>query len=242
MTEGEWLVCADATPMLEFLRGKASDRKLRLFAVACCRRIWPLLLDQSSRNAVDVAERLADGAASEIEVAAASEALAVDTDRKGCGSDARENADAYAAEAASKAIGETTYAHAAAWCAAWEAVTAMNPWDADCYDGERWKAREAIITTAADAEALAQRHLLREFFGNPFRPVSSFHSWLAWNDGAIRKMAQTIYDTRAFDRLPLLADALEDAGCDSREILDHCRSGGEHVRGCWVVDLLLGKK
>ena len=66
-------------------------------------------------------------------------------------------------------------------------------------------------------------------------------SWLAWNDGAIRKMAQAIYDARAFDRLPLLADALEDAGCTDAAILSHCREPGEHVRGCWVVDLLLGK-
>ena len=66
-------------------------------------------------------------------------------------------------------------------------------------------------------------------------------SWLAWNDGAIRKIAQTIYDARAFDRLPLLADALEDAGCTDAAILSHCREPGEHVRGCWVVDLLLGK-
>jgi hypothetical protein len=82
---------------------------------------------------------------------------------------------------------------------------------------------------------------LREIFGNPFcaTPVSS--SWLAWHGGAIPKMAQSIYDSRAFDRLPLLADALEDAGCDNADILSHCRMPGEHVRGCWVVDLLLGK-
>jgi len=66
-------------------------------------------------------------------------------------------------------------------------------------------------------------------------------SWLAWNDGAIPKIAQVIYDNRAFDHLPLLADALEDAGCDDADILSHCRTPGEHVRGCWVVDLLLGK-
>ena len=70
----------------------------------------------------------------------------------------------------------------------------------------------------------------------------SVSSWLAWNDGAIRKMAQVIYDDRAFDRLPLLADALDDAGCTDAAILGHCRGGGEHVRGCWVVDLLLGKQ
>ena len=83
--------------------------------------------------------------------------------------------------------------------------------------------------------------ILRDVIGNPFRSVSVLPSWLAWNDGAIRKMAQAIYDGRAFDRLPLLADALEEAGCADADILSHCREPGEHVRGCWVVDLLLGK-
>ena len=82
---------------------------------------------------------------------------------------------------------------------------------------------------------------IHDVLGNPFRPISHNSSWLAWNDGTIPKMAQVIYDARAFDRLPLLADALEDAGCTDADILSHCRTPGEHVRGCWVVDLLLGK-
>ena len=87
-----------------------------------------------------------------------------------------------------------------------------------------------------------QASVFRDIFGNSFRPVSVHNSsWVAWNDGAIPKMAQVIYDDRAFNRLPLLADALEDAGCDDADILSHCRTPGEHVRGCWVVDLLLGK-
>jgi hypothetical protein len=65
--------------------------------------------------------------------------------------------------------------------------------------------------------------------------------WLAWNDGIVPKLAQAIYDDRVFDRLPILADALEEAGCTNADILNHCRQPGEHVRGCWVVDLLLGK-
>ncbi len=84
--------------------------------------------------------------------------------------------------------------------------------------------------------------MLRDIFGNPFRPVALDSSLLAWNDGTVRKMALVTYDERAFDRLPLLADALEDAGCSEAEILAHCRGPGPHVRGCWVVDLLLGKK
>jgi hypothetical protein len=64
---------------------------------------------------------------------------------------------------------------------------------------------------------------------------------LTWNDRCVGKLAQAIYDEQAFDRLPILADALEEAGCTDADILNHCRSGGEHVRGCWVVDLVLGK-
>jgi hypothetical protein len=66
-------------------------------------------------------------------------------------------------------------------------------------------------------------------------------SWHVWNGGSIPKLAQSIYTDRAFDRLPILADALEEAGCDNADILEHCRSGGEHVRGCWVLDLILRK-
>jgi hypothetical protein len=76
---------------------------------------------------------------------------------------------------------------------------------------------------------------------NPFRLVSVDPSWLEWDGGTAPRLAAAIYDERAFDRLPILADALEDAGRTDADILGHCRSGREHVRGCWVVDLLLGK-
>jgi hypothetical protein len=84
--------------------------------------------------------------------------------------------------------------------------------------------------------------LLRDIFGNPFRPIAINSALLAWNDGTVQKIAQGIYDKRAFDLMLILADALEEAGCTEQDILAHCRSGGEHVRGCWVVDLLLGKE
>jgi hypothetical protein len=80
---------------------------------------------------------------------------------------------------------------------------------------------------------------VRDIFGNPFRPVT-FNP--AWRTSNVTALAQAIYDDRAFDRLPILADALEDAGCDRVDILNHCRQPGEHVRGCWVVDLVLGKE
>jgi hypothetical protein len=92
-----------------------------------------------------------------------------------------------------------------------------------------------------EARLAASACLLRDSIGNPFRPVSLDPSWRAWNGGAVRKMAESIYEERRFADLPILADALEDAGCADAAILALCRGPGEHVRGCWVVDLLLGK-
>ena len=80
--------------------------------------------------------------------------------------------------------------------------------------------------------------IMRDIVGNPFRPVSFDPSW---GTSSVLALAQGIYVDRAFDRLPILADALEDAGCDHPDLLGHLRSGGPHVRGCWAVDLILGK-
>lgn len=100
-----------------------------------------------------------------------------------------------------------------------------------------------------EREAMAQCQLAHDIFGNPFHPVTIDPAWLAWNNGTIVKLAQTIYDERELPsghldtgRLAILADALEDAGCTNADILAHCRSAGPHVRGCWVVDLLLCKE
>jgi hypothetical protein len=79
---------------------------------------------------------------------------------------------------------------------------------------------------------------VRDIFGNPFRPITADPKWLT---SAVVGLAQAIYDERAFDRLPILGDALEESGCDVTDVLEHCRQPGEHVRGCWVVDLLLNK-
>lgn len=80
--------------------------------------------------------------------------------------------------------------------------------------------------------------LIRCVFGNPFHPVG-FDP--AWRTPSLTAVAQAIYAERRFADMPILADALEEAGCTSADILDHCRNGQEHVRGCWVVDLILGK-
>ncbi len=84
--------------------------------------------------------------------------------------------------------------------------------------------------------------LIRDIFGNPFRPSTIAPERPTWNNGTVPKLAQTIYDDRRYDIMPILGDALEDAGCTDVQILDHCRGPGPHVRGCWVVDLILGKE
>ena len=92
------------------------------------------------------------------------------------------------------------------------------------------------------AESIAQCHLLRDIFWTPYRRTTANADWLTRNDNTVKKIAEGIYVGRAFDRLPILADALEDAGCDNADILAHCRGPGPHARGCWAIDLLLGKE
>jgi len=102
---------------------------------------------------------------------------------------------------------------------------------------EKKRSRAARAVRRETAES--QVSLLRCIFGNPFHPPTLDSSWLS---STVRNLAQAIYDDRRFTDLPILADALLDAGCDNDDILTHCRSEGSHVRGCWVVDLLLDKK
>ena len=96
--------------------------------------------------------------------------------------------------------------------------------------------------TSDASEMDYQAAMIRDVVGNPFRPVTIDRACLAWNYGTVPKLAEAIYTDRAFDRLPILADALEDAGCTDPDILEHCRGPGPHVLGCWVVDLLLGRE
>jgi hypothetical protein len=92
---------------------------------------------------------------------------------------------------------------------------------------------------ASAEERQAQSAFLRDIFGNPFRPVVLAPAWLTPD---VIGLARALYEERAFGQLPVLGDALEEAGCAAEPILEHCRQGGEHVRGCWVVDAVLGQK
>jgi hypothetical protein len=251
MTEQEWLNCSDPTPMLEFLRGKASARKLRLFACACCRR-FRMSPDKGGRTgaAVHAAERFADGLCNEKEMRAA---------RAGAMQDVvwlqewalSESADKGLLEVARAAVettrvgwvwkrraawhaasGAAAMAQQSAWIAPWDAPEAETGWEAP------W---EPHRETARASERRAQAGLISCIIGNPLRPISLPATVLSWKDGAIPRLAQTIYDERVFDCLPSLADALEEAGWTEATLLAHCRQQGPHARGCWPVDLILGK-
>ena len=222
MTEAKWLACTDPQKMLEFLRGKVSGRRLRLFAVACCRRTWDLLNDERYRKAVETSERFADGVATRQELR-----------------DAHAFIDAICALAADGHFDDVVvYYCLTAVCDA----TAEQP---DFASSCCWNAHQAIYRQAedrsgvAEAESGRQCDFLHDIFGNPFRPVTVEPRW---RTPGLVALARTIYEGRTFDRMPVLADALEEAGCSDTDILAHCREPGEHVRGCWVLDRLLGRE
>jgi hypothetical protein len=220
------MACGDIRTLLEYMTGRASSRKFRLFACACCRRIWHLL-GERCRYAVGVAERYADGLAADAEVEVAR------WDVNACCTETALTSGlpakySWAYSAARLVLFDTPFwkpnaAEQWTFGAAWTAAEAA--WRHDGGDGPTDEARYQLA-------------LLRDVFENPYQP--------GWVDPAVLtptvvSLAQAIYDDRAFDRLPILADALQVAGCDQPDILAHCRGPGPHVRGCWAVDLLLGK-
>src|SRR5262245_58915417 len=215
MTEVEWLACQDVQQLLEYLVGRASDRKFRLFGCACCRRIWQLLADERSRRAVSIAERYADGLASEEEMNDVRQEMVACRREEAL----RPQSNAlygWAYGSAGAVLFETPFwkpnaASQGAFTAAWTAAEAA------------WRANGE---SGPNAEARRQLPLLRDVFENPYRPSWVEPAWLAWKDCTMIKLAQAIYDDRMFDHLPILADALEEAGCDDDDILAHCRSAG----------------
>src|SRR5262249_20240807 len=97
-------------------------------------------------------------------------------------------------------------------------------------------------TSESEGERQAKCNLIRDLFNNLLVPVTVPPAVLAWNDGAIGKLARAIYDEYRFGDLPILADALEEAGCIDRALLAHCRQAGLHAKGCWAVDLCSGRE
>jgi hypothetical protein len=222
MTEQEWLDGTDPTKMMRHLATKADKRRSMLFACACQRR----LSHQSDcqRQLLETMEQDADGQATPSDVLRTLQDIGDDVDL------------VYVTSSVGKsdwAISESLDS------AAFVADAVLG--DSVMREGGVTEALKPDLARKAvyDAEKGVQCTLLRDIFGNPFRPVTLNPVWQTSN---VTALAQSIYDDRAFDRLPILADALEDAGCDNADILNHGRQPGEHVRRCWVVDLVLGKR
>jgi hypothetical protein len=265
MTEAQWLNCGDADSMLRFLGGRGPpragllgwlrrerdvsqltpqneqklrlrERKLRLLACACCCRIAGLLVDPRSLRALDIAELHAAGRASEADLIAAREEARAAYETVFARGSVPHLPSLYTTPGgptrawihAARAVLDATQGAAA------EAISAANAaaWSVGAdYDNLEW-ARQAM-------SAAVQVALIRDIFGNPFREVLPDPAWLRWNDGTVPRIARGISDEGRFADLPILHDALLDAGCDNEDILAHCRTPEGHVRGCWVIDLLL---
>ena len=228
MTEGEWLACSDPHLLLLQLSRTASDRKLRLFACACCRSIWQLLDHENTRRAVEVAEQFADR-------------LVRDRAR----ADARNAPGVWAVAnyAAARNGGLVTSAASCAWHAR---IHVGNHCSDSRPPGTDLNVGIQAHFAGMEEEQQRQVALLRDVFGNPFRPVSVDP---AWRTPTVLSLAQAGYDERELPsgalssvRLNVLADALEESGCADAGILDHLRGHGPHVRGCWALDLILGKE
>jgi hypothetical protein len=214
--------------MLESAWAELSVRKLCLLNVASCQQLAHLL-PPGSWAALDVFERWADGTATTAEFDAASrqriaEAQAADRDPP----DAR----TYATSSVGMLVPPTiaSFLSALDTSASAAACDAADQVPDDRYDEVYDDARMRAVNH--------QAQLVRDIFGNPFRPVTASPSWLTTT---ALSLARQMYESRDFAPMPILADALEGAGCDDADVLGHCRGPGPHVRGCWVVDLVLGK-
>ncbi len=250
MTESDWLQATDPEAMIAFLREerthfrtrwvghipawrrfRVSERRWRLFYCACVRRIQHLLPVQESRDLIDVAEKFANGKANEDElrraVAASMSACNYEQARRYVEQQSIAWSEIEAINAISRfhrseegGRGATLRSAARAWAAAVSVPAA-------------WEGEQA-------AESARQAALLREVLGNPFHKTLVDPAWLAWQGGTVSRLARAIGDERRYADLPILADALEDAGCCDEALLGHFRSRGEHVLGCWGLDAVLG--
>lgn len=221
MTETEWLQCNDSTAMLKNLAKPVSFRKHGLFICACARRqvIWSSR-SRNFRKAIQILEQQMDGS---------------------CEVMIRQAMDKFR-HASQEGIEGSFFYNVRDFCEN-PSLFAFN---------YLWRSVRHFIGNDEQLfarEALAHVSFLREIFGNPFQPVGINPIWLWWGDRTVSGLAQAAYDERQPhsvrldpELLAILADALEDAGCDNTEILCHLRNSGPHVRGCWVLDLLLKKE
>ncbi len=223
ITEEEWLTSESHMLLTYFVAERMSVRKLRLADVAQCRRIEQHFVDAHSWYVLRVCEAHADGLASDADLV-----------------EARSRA-----EAAYQAILPHSNERLDEFIAALQLVLATDTgprlrMNVDMIDIALFAPETpGLVSPERRAANIAEAELARDIFGNPFRPVAFDPSW---RTETVVALASAIYAERAFDRLPILADALEEAGCDHPDVLSHCRGLGPHARGCWVVDGVLGKE
>jgi hypothetical protein len=230
--ESAWHIGSRLFEMPALVDGRISDRKRRLFAIACLQRFAHLLTDPRSRRALEMAERYAEGLASD---------------------DERQQAEDIAFEAhAEMREGRLSGGTLVPWTWTGEQLMRASALAVSCglYYAEDAAdyARRSLGGPGAgwlaeQAEEATQCRLLGDIVGPlPAWGLLIDPVWPAANDGAVAMLARVVYQGQTFDDLPILADALEDAGCAEQMILEHLRGRGPHVRGCWVVDRLLARE
>jgi hypothetical protein len=247
MTESEWFACTEPTPMLEFLEDKVSNRKLRLLACAVVRHvpfsrdgmtIWELLPrcewfrspefpGVDCHSVIETAERMADGEASEGEWKASvrhTGYINYRAEPEAWGDVPGSHLRYALTDAVQRAVSYTANKDSVFLCR----------YFLDFFHYLR-RHDNLVIHTKFERRVCG---IIRDAIGNPFQPPTIDPSWLT--DGTI-PISEFIYKEQAFDRMPILGDVLENAGCDNDLILSHCRSQSRHARGCWVVDAILGK-
>jgi hypothetical protein len=235
MTEAVWVSGTDSTELIRACGSHVAthDRKLRLFAVECWRRVWADQTGEQERRVVELFAGYVDGTVSPGEwfegFSGAGGVQLPDHIQFLLRPDPVKAA-TRSARHASGSLGLRR---------AWAAVSV----DVEAPFEQRMRASNQRYEFGARvhrAESEAQCHILRDIFGNPFRPVAFD---LAWRTDTAVSLARQMYEGRDFSLMPILADALQDAGCEHPDVLAHCRDpAGTHVRGCWVVDLVLGKQ
>jgi hypothetical protein len=225
--EANWYTCDDYRAMLEYLqrrkRHRPSRRKLCLFACACARRVWHLFPDESCRRAIKLAEDYVDG------IGAVGELTRMLEEVKGIGAFAKGRVATATVHWAAAILVDPKlrYPEYAARQAAHYAEQALRD--------ERWLRGCRVEGSKTGA---VERVWLCDLLGDPFKPRAVDPSCLMLS---VTSVARAVYDGRRFEDMPVLADALEEAGCTNADILRHCRGPGPHVRGCWALDLILGK-
>jgi hypothetical protein len=207
----DWRACTDPVRVLRGLRNRVSPRKLRLFACACARQFWPLLQDARSRNAVETAEQYAEGKV-DLRQLQHVRAAALEATHQLRGG--------WVVFTANRKEGAVWWAAMMAWAATGE-NSRIVAWDA-----------------VRSGDRKLQLQLLHCLFGSPLFAVSFERSW---RTSPVVAIARAVDADADFTLLPILGDALEDAGCTNADILGHCRSATFHARGCWIVDWVLDR-